>query len=221
MRPGLDVQLIDGQATTALDRRRMWSWWRPARPAWRPPCASGPWWSYTVLGAITAWMLTGLNLVKSKFFAQPNLLADRRVVGEYFQDQIVPESIGAELLMWLDDTERRSALEREFSRIHAESAPRRGHPRGAGHPRAAELPPSPRQHRSREAGCRHRRGGPRASGGAGGRGGGHFAPAQAHRRRRRFQILEPRRALALEHRAFGAKRCVSASAGRTRSKSTR
>ncbi|HXC21786.1 MAG TPA: hypothetical protein VNV13_09915, partial [Steroidobacteraceae bacterium] len=67
-----------------------------------------------------ALVLTRLNLVKAKFFAQPNLLADRRVVGEYFQEQIVPASIGAELLMWLDDTERRSALEREFSRIHAE-----------------------------------------------------------------------------------------------------
>src|SRR5258708_8629867 len=76
------------------------------------------------LGAITAGLRPRLNLVKSKFFAQPNLLADRRVVGEYFQDQIIPESIGAELLMWLDDTERRSALEREVSRIHA--ALRRG-----------------------------------------------------------------------------------------------
>ena len=72
------------------------------------------------LGAMTAWMLRRLNLVKSKFFAQPNLLADRRVVGEYFQEEIVPESIGAELLSWLDDAERRSDLEGEFSRIHAE-----------------------------------------------------------------------------------------------------
>jgi lipid-A-disaccharide synthase len=72
------------------------------------------------LGALTALLLRRLNLVKSKFFAQPNLLADRRVVGEYFQEQIVPESIGAELLMWLDDAERRSALEREFMRIHAD-----------------------------------------------------------------------------------------------------
>ena len=72
------------------------------------------------LGALTAWILRRLNLVKSKFFAQPNLLADRRVVGEYFQEEIVPESIGAELLMWLDDAERRSGLEREFARIHAE-----------------------------------------------------------------------------------------------------
>jgi lipid-A-disaccharide synthase len=75
---------------------------------------------------LTAWALTRLNLVKARFFAQPNLLADRRVVGEYFQEQIVPESIGAELLMWLDDTERRAALEAEFSRIHA------GLRRGAG-----------------------------------------------------------------------------------------
>jgi lipid-A-disaccharide synthase len=69
---------------------------------------------------MTAWILRRLSLVKTKFFAQPNLLADRRVVGEYFQEDIVPESIGAELLMWLDDAERRNGLEREFSRIHAD-----------------------------------------------------------------------------------------------------
>jgi lipid-A-disaccharide synthase len=72
------------------------------------------------LGAMTAWTLRRLNLVKSKFFAQPNLLADRRVVGEYFQEEIVPESIGAELLMWLDDAGRRDLLVQEFSRIHAD-----------------------------------------------------------------------------------------------------
>jgi len=72
------------------------------------------------LGALTALLLRRLQLVKSKFFAQPNLLADRRVVGEYFQEQIVPESIGAELLMWLDDADRRGALESEFMRIHAD-----------------------------------------------------------------------------------------------------
>jgi lipid-A-disaccharide synthase len=70
------------------------------------------------LGAMTAWILRRLNLVKSRFFAQPNLLADRRVVGEYFQQEIVPESVGAELLMWLDDRPRREALESEFLRIH-------------------------------------------------------------------------------------------------------
>jgi len=71
------------------------------------------------LGAMTVWVLRRLNLVKSRFFAQPNLLADRRVVGEYFQAEIVPESIGAELLMWLDEAPRREALEQVFLRIHA------------------------------------------------------------------------------------------------------
>jgi lipid-A-disaccharide synthase len=70
------------------------------------------------LGAMTVWVLRRLNLVKSKFFAQPNLLANRRVVGEYFQAEIVPESIGAELLMWLDEAPRREALEQEFLRVH-------------------------------------------------------------------------------------------------------
>ena len=61
-----------------------------------------------------------MNLVKTKFFAQPNLLADRRVVGEYFQEQINPESLGAELLAWLDDAGRRVKLEQEFVGLHVD-----------------------------------------------------------------------------------------------------
>jgi lipid-A-disaccharide synthase len=72
------------------------------------------------LGGLTAWILRHTNLVKSKFFSQPNLLADERIVGEYFQEDIVPETIGAELFMWLDNAERRIALERSFAHIHAE-----------------------------------------------------------------------------------------------------
>jgi lipid-A-disaccharide synthase len=71
------------------------------------------------LGAMTAWLLRRLKLVKSRFFAQPNLLAERRVVGEYFGSEIVPESIAAELLEWLDDAPRREALEREFMSMHS------------------------------------------------------------------------------------------------------
>jgi lipid-A-disaccharide synthase len=72
------------------------------------------------LGALSAWLIRRLNLVKSKFFAQPNLLADRRVVGEYFQEQVDPESLGAELLAWLDDAGRRAELEQEFVRLHVD-----------------------------------------------------------------------------------------------------
>ena len=70
------------------------------------------------LGALTAWLIKRLNLVKSRFFAQPNLLADRRVVGEYFQEQLDPQALGTELLMWLDDAQRRAQLEEEFVRLH-------------------------------------------------------------------------------------------------------
>lgn len=72
------------------------------------------------LGALTVWVARRLKLVKIKFFAQPNLLADRRVVGEYFQEQVDPETLGAELLAWLDDPGRRADLEQEFVRLHVD-----------------------------------------------------------------------------------------------------
>jgi lipid-A-disaccharide synthase len=117
--PALDVRLIDGQATTALSAANV-VLVASGTASLEAALCKRPMVVVYRLGTLTGWVLTRLNLVKSKFFAQPNLLADRRIVGEYFQDQIIPESIGAELLMWLDDTERRSALEREFSRIHAD-----------------------------------------------------------------------------------------------------
>jgi lipid-A-disaccharide synthase len=116
--PDLKVQLIDGQATAALSAANV-VLVASGTASLEAALCKRPMVVVYRLGALTAWMLTRFNLVKSKFFAQPNLLADRRVVGEYFQDQIIPESIGAELLMWLDDTERRSALEHEFARIHS------------------------------------------------------------------------------------------------------
>jgi lipid-A-disaccharide synthase len=123
--PAVDVRLFDGQATTVLSAANV-VLVASGTASLEAALCKRPMVVIYRLGALTAWLLTRLNLVKSKFFAQPNLLADQRVVGEYFQHQIIPESIGAELLMWLDDTERRGALEREFSRIHA------GLRRGAG-----------------------------------------------------------------------------------------
>ena len=117
--PDLKVQLLEGQATLALSAANV-VLVASGTASLEAALCKRPMVVVYRLGALTGWMLTHFNLVKSKFFAQPNLLADRRVVGEYFQDQIVPESIGAELLMWLDDTERRSALEAEFARIHSD-----------------------------------------------------------------------------------------------------
>jgi len=70
------------------------------------------------LGALTAWLVRRLRLVKSDFFAQPNLLAGRRVVGEYFQSDIHPRRIAAELIGWLEDASHRAELEEIFLDIH-------------------------------------------------------------------------------------------------------
>ena len=117
--PALQVDLTDGRAQTALIAADV-GLVASGTASLEAALCKRPMVVVYRLGAMTAFLLRRLNLVKAKFFAQPNLLADRRVVGEYFQEEIVPQSIGAELLMWLDDAERRSGLEREFSRIHAE-----------------------------------------------------------------------------------------------------
>jgi lipid-A-disaccharide synthase len=115
--PQLPVLLLDGQAQTALIAADV-VLVASGTASLEAALCKRPMVVVYRLGAATAWLLRRLKLVKSKFFAQPNLLADRRVVGEYFQDAIVPESIGAELLMWLDDAARRESLEREFLNIH-------------------------------------------------------------------------------------------------------
>ena len=118
MAPGVAVTLLDGQAQTALIAANV-VLVASGTASLETALFKRPMVVVYRLGAPTAWLIKSLNLVKSKYFAQPNLLADRRVVGEYFQDAIVPESIGAELLMWLDDTARRESLEREFLGLHA------------------------------------------------------------------------------------------------------
>jgi lipid-A-disaccharide synthase len=117
--PALEVKLIEGCAQTALIAADV-VMVASGTASLEAALCKRPMVVVYRLGAMTAWILRRLKLVKTKFFAQPNLLADRRVVGEYFQEEIVPESIGAELLMWLDDAERRSGLEQVFSRIHAD-----------------------------------------------------------------------------------------------------
>ena len=117
--PGLQVTLIDGQAQAALIASDV-VLVASGTASLEAALCRRPMVVVYRLGAMTAWILRRLNLVKARFFAQPNLLADRRVVGEYFQEEIVPESIGAELLMWLDDAQRRDGLEREFTRIHVD-----------------------------------------------------------------------------------------------------
>jgi len=82
------------------------------------------------LGAITAFMLKQLGLVKVPYFSQPNLLVGRRFVPEFFQEQVTGEALGAALLHEIDDPARLEELEKEFRRAH-ESLRRGGAERAA------------------------------------------------------------------------------------------
>jgi lipid-A-disaccharide synthase len=117
--PQVEVQLIDGQAQTVLIAANV-ALVASGTASLEAALCKRPMVVVYRLGALTAWALRRLNLVKSKYFAQPNLLADRRVVGEYFQEQVDPASLGAELMMWLDDAGRRAKLEQEFLGLHVD-----------------------------------------------------------------------------------------------------
>jgi lipid-A-disaccharide synthase len=119
MAPDVAVRLLDGQAQTALIAADV-ALVASGTATLEAALCKRPMVVVYRLSALTTWLVRRLDLVKTKFFAQPNLLANRRLVGEYFQNDIVPESIGAELLMWLDDPARRAELEREFARIHTD-----------------------------------------------------------------------------------------------------
>lgn len=70
------------------------------------------------LGAVTAFLLKRLGLVKVPYFSQPNLLVGRRLVPEFFQEAVTGAALGAALLREMEDPARVAELQREFSRVH-------------------------------------------------------------------------------------------------------
>jgi lipid-A-disaccharide synthase len=69
-------------------------------------------------GAITAFVLRRLGLVKVQNFSQPNLLIGRSLVPEFLQEQVNGPDLGAALLQVLDDQNLFTELEREFRTVH-------------------------------------------------------------------------------------------------------
>jgi lipid-A-disaccharide synthase len=67
---------------------------------------------------LTAFIARDLKLVKSRFFALPNLLADEALVPEIFQEAVVPEVLATKLRDALFDAPRRELLQRRFREIH-------------------------------------------------------------------------------------------------------
>jgi lipid-A-disaccharide synthase len=70
------------------------------------------------LGAITAFLLRNLGLVKVKYFSQPNLLANKPLVPEFFQEAASPQNLADAVARWLEHPAEVDELRREFTRIH-------------------------------------------------------------------------------------------------------
>jgi lipid-A-disaccharide synthase len=69
------------------------------------------------LGALTSFLLKHLKLFKAPYFAQPNLLAGRQVVPEYFNQDVRAEILGPALLEQLERADR-DQLVQTFTSIH-------------------------------------------------------------------------------------------------------
>lgn len=68
------------------------------------------------LGALTAFLVR--RLVKVPYFSQPNLLIGRRLVPEFFQEQVTGPVLGEAVLQELQDREGMREMQREFRRVH-------------------------------------------------------------------------------------------------------
>jgi lipid-A-disaccharide synthase len=70
------------------------------------------------LGFITAFLLRRLRMVKIEHFSQPNLLAGKELVPEFFQEAASAENLANALLHWLEHPDEVEQLQREFAAIH-------------------------------------------------------------------------------------------------------
>jgi lipid-A-disaccharide synthase len=70
------------------------------------------------LGAITAFLLKHLGLIKVPYFSQPNLLVGRRLVPEFFQSAVTPAALGSALLEEIENRDASAQMQAEFLRIH-------------------------------------------------------------------------------------------------------
>ena len=69
------------------------------------------------LSTLTTLLIKGLGIVKTRFFSQPNLLANRELVPEYFNEQVRADILGPAVLDQLVRKDR-VTLDEEYVRIH-------------------------------------------------------------------------------------------------------
>ena len=114
--PGVQVRLVDGraeEALTAADAVLVASGTATLETALvkRPMVVA-----YRV-APLTGWLLREMKLVKTDYFSQPNLLAGRRLVPEFFQEQVRPDTLGPAVLEQLERPDR-AELVAAFTDIH-------------------------------------------------------------------------------------------------------
>lgn len=70
------------------------------------------------LAGTTYTLAKWLRLVKSRFFALPNILAAEPLVPELLQHEVTGERIAQEVSKWLEEAELRADLEERFAQLH-------------------------------------------------------------------------------------------------------
>jgi lipid-A-disaccharide synthase len=70
------------------------------------------------VGAVTAFMVRSLRLVRVKYFSLPNLLAGEQVAPEFLQEAVTADNLRAAVEQTLRDTPRREHLEQKFLQVH-------------------------------------------------------------------------------------------------------
>ncbi len=68
------------------------------------------------VSALTGWLAR--RLIKVPYFAMPNLIAGRKLVDEFAQDDAKVDTLGPAMLRLLDDVEERKALMEAFRAMH-------------------------------------------------------------------------------------------------------
>jgi lipid-A-disaccharide synthase len=115
--PGVTVLLTDGGARTALAAASVALVASGTATLETMLCKKPMVVAYR-LGWLTAFALRRLRLLKAAHFAQPNLLAERRVVPELAQAEVTPERLGREVERWLDDPAAVAELQGLFTTLH-------------------------------------------------------------------------------------------------------
>jgi lipid-A-disaccharide synthase len=113
---GNDVRLLDGQAQLAMIASDVVLLASGTATLEAMLCKRPMVVAYR-LGKLTTFLLKNLGLMKSRYFSQPNLLADRALVPEFYNEQVRAELLGPAILTQLDRPDR-AELDASFRRIH-------------------------------------------------------------------------------------------------------